>query len=60
MGTEFWGGLLDWVRAQLVARGLIGAGDVDLFCVTDDVEQVVAACRGATARRWRTADDAPV
>jgi uncharacterized protein (TIGR00730 family) len=42
MGSGFWGGLLDWIRATLVAQGMIKAQDVDLLTVTDDVEEAVA------------------
>ncbi len=56
VGTEFWGGLVDWVREQLSARGLISPGDLDLFRVTDDVDEIVAACANATARQWGMVD----
>jgi uncharacterized protein (TIGR00730 family) len=42
MGCSFWGGLLDWIRATLVAQGMIHAEDVDLLTVTDDVQEAVA------------------
>jgi len=42
MGTAFWGGLLDWIRATLVTQGMIKPDDVDLLTVTDDVEEAVA------------------
>ncbi|AKK10827.1 LOG family protein [Corynebacterium uterequi] len=41
LGSEFFGGLVDWMKDQLAARGLIGAGDTDLFLVTDSVEEAV-------------------
>jgi uncharacterized protein (TIGR00730 family) len=36
IGTRFWGGLVDWIRATLVSEGMINAADVDLVTVTDD------------------------
>jgi uncharacterized protein (TIGR00730 family) len=54
VGTEFWSGLLDWVREQLVGRALISPGDLDLVRVTDDVDEIVEVCRRATARQWGT------
>lgn len=42
MGSAFWGGLLDWIRATLVTEGMINPDDVDLLTVTDDVEEAVA------------------
>jgi uncharacterized protein (TIGR00730 family) len=41
VGTAFWSGLVDWMRAVLVERGMIDAADLDLFTVTDDPEEVV-------------------
>ncbi|MEO8462877.1 MAG: TIGR00730 family Rossman fold protein [Chloroflexota bacterium] len=52
IGTEFYGGLLDWFRSRLVADGMIGPGDVDLIAVTDDpVEAVEIIRRGVHPRR---------
>ncbi|MEV5505894.1 TIGR00730 family Rossman fold protein [Streptomyces orinoci] len=41
-GSEYWGGLVDWLRNTLVAQGKVGAKDLQLFHVTDDVEETVA------------------
>ena len=41
VGTDFWGGLVDWMRQRLVAEGMIEAGDLDLFSLTDDPDQVL-------------------
>lgn len=41
IGTEFWAGLLDWIRDQLKPRGLISPDDIDLFFVTDDIDAVM-------------------
>ena len=30
IGTEFWGGLVDWIRSRLVDEGMISPEDVDL------------------------------
>lgn len=40
-GTEFWGGLIDWIRGTLVTNGTIHTDDLDLFKVTDDVDEVI-------------------
>ncbi len=42
IGTQFWAGLLDWIRNELLTNGLISAGDLDLFYVTDDLDAVMA------------------
>ncbi len=41
IGTEFWGGLLHWIRDQLMALKLIGPHDIDLLTVTDDIDLVM-------------------
>ncbi len=40
-GTEFWSGLLDWVRLRLIGDGLINAEDLDLLQLIDDPQQIV-------------------
>ncbi|MBN9374858.1 MAG: TIGR00730 family Rossman fold protein [Cellulomonas sp.] len=41
VGTEFWGGLIDWIRATVAERGLISPTDVDLLHLTDDPDEAV-------------------
>lgn len=38
VGTEFWQGLVQWLRDTLVTAGTISPKDLDLFKVVDDVE----------------------
>jgi uncharacterized protein (TIGR00730 family) len=45
MGTAFWSGLLGWIKATLVAGGMIHRDDVDLMTVTDDVDEAVRFIR---------------
>lgn len=47
IGTEFWDGLVDWIRDRLLSEGMIGAEDPDLFCVTDDPAEAVRVCQEA-------------
>ncbi|UTI66394.1 TIGR00730 family Rossman fold protein [Paraconexibacter antarcticus] len=54
VGSDFWGGLLDWIRAQMVTRGLVSPGDVDLLRVTDSIDEIVAVCQAAADRQWAT------
>lgn len=51
MGTEFWGGLLDWIRSTLVGTGKISPADVDLIHVTDDVDEAVRIISEADQNR---------
>lgn len=43
LGTEFWGGLMHWVRSEVEGGGYISGRDLDLVTVTDDIEEAVAA-----------------
>ncbi|MEV6860919.1 TIGR00730 family Rossman fold protein [Streptosporangium subroseum] len=51
MGTEFWGGLLDWIKSTLVGTGKISPADVDLIQVTDDVDEAVRIITKADRNR---------
>lgn len=42
IGTQFWAGLLDWIKDQLEGNQLISADDMDLMLVTDDLDTVVS------------------
>lgn len=35
MGTEYWSGLIDWIKATLLKDGMISKKDLDLFSLTD-------------------------
>lgn len=41
-GSEYWQGLIAWLQGSVVAQGKASARDVDLFHVTDDIEEAVA------------------
>jgi uncharacterized protein (TIGR00730 family) len=41
-GTEYWGGLVDWIHRTLVAQGKASSADLELFHVTDDIEEAVS------------------
>ncbi len=52
VGTQFWSGLVDWMRDALADRGLISPGDVELLNLTDDPDEAVRIVveRGAALR----------
>jgi uncharacterized protein (TIGR00730 family) len=39
-GSEYWSGLLDWVRGRLLSEGMVYQSDLDLIQVVDSTEQV--------------------
>jgi uncharacterized protein (TIGR00730 family) len=47
VGTEFWAGLLAWIRAKLLGESFISERDPELLFVTDDPEEIVdIVCAG--------------
>ena len=45
VGTEYWRGLLDWIRKQLLAQHLISPKDMDIIQVMDHPEEIVSTVR---------------
>lgn len=41
VGSQFWGGLVDWIRDTLINNGTISPEDVNLFKLLDEPEDVV-------------------
>jgi uncharacterized protein (TIGR00730 family) len=56
-GSDFWGGLVDWIEARPLALGTISPEDLELLHVTDDAEDAVETIVGCYERRCA---DAPV
>jgi uncharacterized protein (TIGR00730 family) len=53
VGSEYWGGLLDWIRGTVLPGGKIAEPDLDLLSLTDDPEEAVEIIGEST----RTLDD---
>ncbi|MFD4352056.1 TIGR00730 family Rossman fold protein [Nocardia sp. NPDC058519] len=47
-GTDYWSGLVDWMRSSLAGSGKISPTDLDLIQVTDSVDEVVRIIQGET------------
>jgi uncharacterized protein (TIGR00730 family) len=45
VGSDYWGGLLEWIRSQLMTQSLISSTDMDIFQVLDDPGEIVSAVR---------------
>ena len=41
MGVDYWRGLLDWMKQTMAGTGKISPVDLDLVCLTDDVDEAV-------------------
>jgi uncharacterized protein (TIGR00730 family) len=40
LGSDYWGGLLEWLRGRMLAEGCIDEGDLDLLRVCDDPDEI--------------------
>ena len=45
VGSDYWQGLVDWIRLQMVDSGKISEDDMDLFEIMDEVDEVVRHIR---------------
>lgn len=41
LGTEYWSGLVEWIRNTMLGSGKISEGDVELLHVTDSIDEAV-------------------
>ncbi|MER7203748.1 Rossman fold protein, TIGR00730 family [Streptomyces sp. CB01635] len=41
-GTQYWSGLVDWLKNTVIAQGKASEADLLLFHVTDDVDEAIA------------------
>jgi uncharacterized protein (TIGR00730 family) len=57
--SDYWGELLQWVRAELLADGMISPEDLDLLHVTDDPDDAVAQVVDCYERRCATIPASP-
>jgi uncharacterized protein (TIGR00730 family) len=56
-GTQYWSGLLTWIREVMLHEGKISPDDLDLLLVTDSPEEAVAAI--LAAQRVGVQDEEP-
>lgn len=47
-GSDYWSGLLDWIKSQLLANEMISPEDLDIIDVCDDPEEVVSIVKRAS------------
>jgi uncharacterized protein (TIGR00730 family) len=55
MGTQFWDGLLEWMRERLAGERMIKPTDLDLIQTTDDPAEAVALVRHGAERQGMAA-----
>jgi uncharacterized protein (TIGR00730 family) len=55
VGSDYWGGLVDWLRTRMLAEGHISPDDVATLAVCDDLDQVIDIVEDVEHRRPRRA-----
>jgi uncharacterized protein (TIGR00730 family) len=58
VGTDYWRGLMDWLRNRLAVDKKIAVADLDLIAITDDVDEVVRIIAEADERHRRNQERA--
>ena len=53
VGSAYWSGLVDWLRATMRADGKISPGDLELIHITDDPYEAIALIQQASRDRAR-------
>lgn len=43
VGSEYWGGLADWIRTTMIEEGTISPGDDDLLKIVDTADEAIEA-----------------
>jgi uncharacterized protein (TIGR00730 family) len=49
--SEYWAGLVDWLRTTLLAEGKIAEADLEIFRIVDDPEEIVRLVLAARRQR---------
>jgi uncharacterized protein (TIGR00730 family) len=57
VGSGYWGGLLDWIKGQMLPAGNISAEDLELVHLTDDPAEVVAIVKSAHETQQRAREE---
>ena len=53
LGSDYWSGLLNWMRTTMLAGGKVTAADIDLLQVADDPAHAAAIVERAAKRQGR-------
>lgn len=47
-GRDYWAGLLDWIKEQLLSNHMVSPGDMDIIHLTDDPAEVIEIVKQAS------------
>ncbi|MQY16650.1 hypothetical protein SRB5_68520 [Streptomyces sp. RB5] len=59
-GTDYWRGLIGWLRETVIAHGAASESDLELFHLTDDVDEAVRLVSKMAAQGDRETPGRPV
>jgi uncharacterized protein (TIGR00730 family) len=45
VGSDYWQGLMDWIKNELLANGKISSADLDIIQIIDEPEQILKAVK---------------
>lgn len=48
-GSEYWSGLVEWIKARLLKDKLISADDLNILKITDDPEEILKIVKSVAA-----------
>ncbi len=51
VGSEYWKGLMDWIKKSMLNMNRISGDDLDIFCIVDNPEEVVNSIRNFYSKR---------
>ncbi|MGM0453857.1 MAG: TIGR00730 family Rossman fold protein [Thermodesulfobacteriota bacterium] len=49
-GRDYWTGLIDWIRSQLIPNAMISPSDLDIVDISDDPEEILSIVKQAAGR----------
>jgi uncharacterized protein (TIGR00730 family) len=52
-GSDYWGGLIEWIRTSLLAHANVSAADVELLMLVDEPDEVCRIVGAAAAAQGR-------
>ena len=53
VGSEYWEGLVDWIKARLLNNGMISPGNLEIFKIMDDPEEIVKAVQDSRKKQTK-------
>src|SRR5437667_154982 len=58
--SQYWGGLISWLRGHMLASGKISATDIDLLCCADSPEEICRLVIDAYEENCRQEKEHPI